>query len=243
MANHQIKKLQTSVPRGVPVDTERLTALGISAALAHSYVKSGWLEKLGRGVFMFSGDTLDRDGTLRFLERKIPGLHVAGRTALAWRGYRHNVASHEPLVLWGDRSATLPVWFRERFEARYSGPHLFEDDLPSGFCIAPLPESPDGPSVAEPERALLEMLSEVGVHQEAAEARHIMEGIRQLRARQLSRLLAACRMVKAVRLCVVWAEELALPWAAQAREAAAGKMGTGRWVARLKDGSTLILKP
>jgi hypothetical protein len=50
-------------------------------------------------------------------------------------------------------------------------------------------------------------------------------------------------MVKAVRLCVVWAGELDLPWAAKAREAAEGKMGTGRWVARMKDGSTLILKP
>jgi hypothetical protein len=89
----------------------------------------------------------------------------------------------------------------------------------------------------------LEMLSEVGVHQEVDEARHIMEGVRQLRSRHLMRLLAACRMVKAVRLCVGWSEELGLPWAAKAREAASGKLGTGRWVARLKDGSTLILKP
>jgi hypothetical protein len=50
-------------------------------------------------------------------------------------------------------------------------------------------------------------------------------------------------MVKAVRLCVVWAKELELPWADQARQAAAGRMGSGRWVARLKSGRTLILKP
>jgi hypothetical protein len=57
------------------------------------------------------------------------------------------------------------------------------------------------------------------------------------------RLLAACRMIKAARLCVGWSEELGLPWAPKAREAAEGKMGSGRWVARLKDGRTLILKP
>ena len=50
-------------------------------------------------------------------------------------------------------------------------------------------------------------------------------------------------MVKAVRLCVSWATELDLPWAAQARDAAAGNMGTGRWVARFKNGRTLILNP
>ena len=243
MSHNQIKKLQTTLPRGAPFDTARLAQLGISTALAHSYVKSGWLEKLGRGVFMFAGDTLSRDASLRFLEGKIPGLHVSARTALAWRGYRHNVAHQEPMVLWGDRSTMLPTWLPERFEARYSAPRLFDDDVPSDYGVSTLPESPNGPQVSEPERALLEMLSEVGVHQEVDEARNIMEGVRQLRTRHLMRLLAACRMVKAVRLCVVWSEELELSWASQAREAAAGRMGKGRWVARLKDGSTLILKP
>jgi len=243
MANHQIKKLQASLPRGEPFDTERLSDLGISTALAHRYVKSGWLDTLGRGVFMFPGDSLGRDATLRFLEKKISGLHVAARTALAWHGFRHNVAYEEPMVLWGNQPGGLPEWFEERFAARYTTLRLFDKGLPPGYDISPLPGNPDGPSVSQPERALLEMLSEVGVHQEVDEARHIMEGVRQLRTRHLMRLLSACRMVKAVRLCVAWSKELKLPWAAKAREAAQGKMGSGRWVARLKDGSTLILKP
>ena len=243
MQNNQIKLLQTRLPRGGPFDTERLSDLGISIALAHRYVKSGWLDRLGRGVFMFPGDSLTRDASLLFLQKKISGLHVASKTALAWQGFRHNVAHEEPMVLWGDATTTLPEWFIKRFAARCSTSHLFDDDLPKAYGISPLPDKPDGPRVSEPERALLEMLSEVGVHQEVDEARHIMEGVRQLRTRHLMRLLAACRMVKAVRLCVVWSEELGLPWAAKAREAASGKLGTGRWVARLKDGSTLILKP
>jgi hypothetical protein len=220
-----------------------LNRLGVSASLAHEYVKAAWLAKLGRGVFMFVGDELKRDDTLRFLESRFPGLHVAARTALAWHGFRQNVAHAETIILWGDRRATLPQWFAERFPARYSSARLFEDGLPSGLCIAPLPDSPNGPHVSGLERALLEMLSEVGVHQEVDEARGIMEGIRQLRMQQLGPLLANCRMVKAVRLCVVWAKELELPWADQARQAAAGRMGSGRWVARLKSGRTLILKP
>lgn len=243
MQNNQIKKLQTSLPRGGPVDTELLSGLGISTALAHRYVKSGWLDKLGRGVFMFPGDSLNRDATLRFLERKMSGLHVAAKTALAWHGYRHTIGYEEPMVLWGDQSGPLPEWFRERFAARYSAPRLFDGDLPAGYGISTLPENPDGPRVSEPERALLEMLSEVGVHQEVDEARNIMEGLRQLRTARLAKLLSACRMVKAARLCVGWSEELGLPWAGKAREAAEEKMGSGRWIARLKDGRTLILKP
>lgn len=243
MPNEQIKKLLTTLPRGAPFDTAKLAALGISPDLAHHYVKSGWLEKLGRGVFMFAGDTLDQDATLRFLRRSIPGLHLAAKAALARHGFRHNVAQDEVMILWGDRPNALPEWFQDRFPARYSTPRLFDDALPNGFAISPPPGAPHGPDVSEPERALLEMLSEVGVHQEVAEARLIMEGVRQLRTARLAKLLSACRMVKAVRLCVGWSEELDLPWAAKAREAAKGKMGTGRWITRLKDGSTLILKP
>jgi hypothetical protein len=51
-----------------------------------------------------------------------------------------------------------------------------------------------------------------------------------------------CRMVKAIRLCVTWAEQLGLPWAESAREASGDRMGTSRWIKRLKDGTTLVLK-
>lgn len=242
MATDRIKTLQTSFPRGAPIDTGTLARLGVSVSLAHEYVKAGWLKKLGRGVFMFAGDELKRNETLAFLEPRIPGLHVAAKTALAWHGFRHNVAAKETTILWGDHRTVLPEWLQERFTGRYSSPKLFDDDLPPGTGIAPMPEFPNGPRVSSPERALLEMLSEVGVYQEVEEARSIMEGVRQLRSRQLKLLLSHCRMVKAVRLCVIWSRELDLSWASHAREAAAGRMGSGRWIARLKNGNTLILK-
>jgi hypothetical protein len=240
---NRIKNLQTSLPRGAPIDSADLKRLGISPALAHEYVRTGWLVRLGRGVFMFPGDHLDRDATLRFLAGRIPGLHVASKTALEWRGFRQNLAHRETLCLRGSRSMPLPDWFQHRFHSRYSAPRLFSDELPPDYGLAALPESPDGPLVSVPERALLEMLSEVGVAQEIGEAREIMETVRQLRSGELTTILQACRMTKAARLCVTWAEQLAMPWAGVAREATAGQLGTSRWVKRMKDGRTLILKP
>ena len=90
---------------------------------------------------------------------------------------------------------------------------------------------------------MIELLSEVGIHQGAEEARNIMEGVRSLRPDVLAELLKYCRRIKVARLCVVWAEELNLPWAEAARKAAGKRLGHGRWMARLRDGSTLILKP
>ena len=87
------------------------------------------------------------------------------------------------------------------------------------------------------------MLSEVGVYQEIDEARLIMESARSLRADVLDTLLKTCEQKKALRLCVAWAEELSLPWAPQARKAAEQRIGKSRWVSRVKDGRTLILKP
>ena len=240
---NQIKELQVAAPRGAPLDSQKLESLGVSRALAYEYVKAGWLEKLGRGTFMFAGDQLALDACLKFLETKIPGLHVAGKSALALHGFRQNVAFQETTILWGSQRAILPQWFQERFPSRYSNSPLFGDDLAPGYGLTSAPGSPNGPMVSAPERALLEMLSEVDVHQELEEARSIMEGVRQLRSRHLQVLLTNCCKVKAVRLCVSWATELDLPWAAQARDAAAGNMGTGRWVARFKNGRTLILNP
>jgi hypothetical protein len=244
MANrNQLKELQVVVPRGAPLDSQKLESLNVSRALAHEYVKAGWLEKLGRGVFMFAGDQLTRDACLKFLETRIQGLHVAAKSALALHGFRQNVAFQDTVILWGSQRAILPPWFQERYPFRYSNSPLFDEKLPSGYGLASLPESPGGPMVSSPERALLEMLSEIGVHQEVEEARAIMESVRQLRGRHLQVLLTHSRMVKAVRLCVAWSAELDLPWASQARDAAAGKMGTGRWVARFKNGQTIIINP
>jgi hypothetical protein len=238
-----IKRLQTALPRGAPFDHKQLANLGVSSALAHHYLKSGWLERLGRGAFMFANDELRREDSLKSLCRRLPGLHVGGKTALAWRGIRHNVPARERLSLWGETKASLPEWFQKRFPSSYTARNPFSSKLPKHFGLQALPGSPEGVPVSVPERALLEMLSEVGVHQGIEEARNIMEGARSLRPEVLATLLRNCRRVKVVRLCVRWAEEMNLQWAASARKAASKRLGQSRWTARLRDGSILVLKP
>src|SRR5690606_6987988 len=119
----------------------------------------------------------------------------------------------------------------------------FDADLARDFGLQPLPETPHGPLVSAPERALLEMLSDVGTaHQGVEEARNIMEGVRTPRLDVLGTLLQHCTRVKVARLCVQWAKELNLEWAAESRRLA-GPRGRGRWLTRLPDGKTLVLKP
>jgi hypothetical protein len=238
-----VKELQGAFPRGTPFDSRQLRSLGVSPALAHHYLKAGWLVRLGRGVFMFPKDTLRREDCLKFLARSVTGFHVGGKTALAWRGIRHNLPAREPLSLWGSGKAVLPAWFVERFPARYTAPKLFSTRLPKGFGLQPLPETPDGVLVSEPERALLEMLSEVGVSQGVEEARNVMEGARSLRSEILTTLLKQCQRAKVRALCVQWAEALNLPWAPAVRKALGKNHPQRHWNFQFKSGTTLSLKP
>jgi Transcriptional regulator, AbiEi antitoxin, Type IV TA system len=72
-----------------------------------------------------------------------------------------------------------------------------------------------------------------------------MEGLGSPRPETLEFLLRHCTRIKVVRLCVSWAKELNLPWADTAGEAMPRKVkrNRSRWTSRLKDGTTLILKP
>lgn len=236
-----LRRVLTEVPRGAPLATARLAGLGVTPALAHHYVKSGWLTRLGRGVFQFPNDVFRQEDCLRFLAARIKGFHVGGKTALAWRGFGHNVPTREPLCLWGEENLRLPAWFTDRFPARYTTRSPFDSKLPVGTGLEPLPEQPGGVPVSVPERALLEMLADVGIRQGVEEARNIMEGVRSLRPDVVTPLLRHCQQVKAARLCVQWAEELQLPWAETARRAAARHLTGTRWSARLKSGIRLSL--
>lgn len=238
-----IKNLRTTLPAGEPFDSGQLHELGVSNALAAKYVSSGWLKRLDRGVFQFSGDALNFDRSLRFLERRVPGLHVAAKTALDRHGYRQNISFNEVTVVWAEGRVRLPEWFYAQFRIRFAVHELFELSLPFEQRVARLPDAPHGPLVSQPECAILEMLSEVGLSQEIEEARHIMEGLRRIRASRMRQAIASCRMVKAVRLCVYWAQELGLEWAESARSAVPEANRKGRWVGKLKDGKTLTLPP
>jgi len=236
-----IKSLRYKLDAGAPFCSRELREAGVSNALAAKYVRSGWLERLERGVYQFAGDRLDRDRTLRFLEAHVDGLHVAGKSALARHGYRQNLAFDETVLVWGEGRAQLPDWAKESFRLSFATRHLFDANFPLADRVCRLPDLPDGPKISEPEAALLEMLSEVGVSEGVEETRNIMEGMFRVRPSRICPAVSSCRMVKAIRLCVLWATEFNLEWAEAARDAVPDAKRKGRWVGKLPNGKTLTL--
>ena len=71
-----IKQLQTSLPRGVPFDTAALARVGVSGKLAAHYAETGWLVRLGQGIYAFPSDNFTAHGAIKLLQTRVSGLHL-----------------------------------------------------------------------------------------------------------------------------------------------------------------------
>jgi len=238
----KLNALYTRLAPGAPLTSEDLAALGISADLAVHYVRAGWLMRLARGVFCRPNDPPALHPSLLVLQRRFEGLHVGGKSALDWYGVRQYVSQQPVLHLYGWTAARLPEWFTERFPAEYHRKRLFDEQPDALLHVGPFEQRSGAPQVSAPERALLELLSEVGVRQPLQEARELVESAYSLRADVLRELLQRCMSVKTVRLCLQLGREASLPWAAKLDPASLPTGSERPWVSRSADG-LLVLKP
>ena len=241
-SDFSFKRVLAELPRGEPLSTAALAEHGVSAFRASALARSGWTVHLARGAYMLPGDTLTRDGCLAFLSKQVPGFHVGGKTALEWRGVRQNVSFREVLVLWGDAPKQLPKWFTERFDAHYQATQLFDAKMKKDVGLQPLPNGRAEVLVSVPERALLELLSDVGKTQSLDEARQLVETMRSLRDKVLDELLQHTKRIKVVRLAEAFAKEFDLPWAKLATRHSQRLGGGKRWVTVAKTGERIDLK-
>ena len=238
---NKLNRLYTRLAPGAPLTSEDLAALGISADLAVHYVRAGWLERLARGVYSRPNDPPALHPSLTLLQRSIEGLHVGGKSALDWHGIRHYVSQRPVLHLYGWKAGRLPEWFTQRFPAEYHRKRLFKERPGALLQVRTFENRKGGPFVSAPERALLELLSEVGVRQPLQEVRELVESTYSLRADVLRDLLKRCTSIKTVRLCLQLGRELSQPWVGKLDPSQLPKGSDRPWVSRSADG-LLVLK-
>lgn len=241
-SGYKLKRLYTRFAPGTPLTSEDLAALEISADLAVHYVRAGWLQRLARGVYCHPNDPPALHPSVVLLQRGFAALHVGGKSALDWHGIRHYVSQRPVLHLYGWHAGRLPEWFTQRFPAEYHRKRLFDESPDALLHVRPFESRQGAPLVSAPERALLELLSEVGVRQPLQEARGLVESSYSLRADVLAELLKRCGSIKTVRLCLQLGRELSLPWAGKLDPSQFPKGSNRPWVGRSRDG-LLVLKP
>lgn len=243
MSGKAFQHVLDNAPRGQPLDPAMLRELGVSPALASYWVRAGWLLRLSKGAYLTRGDTPTSDGIIAYLSRRVPGLHVGGKTALDWQGVRHNIAFRPRIVLWGQAPYRFPEWVSAYVPYSYQTTQLFAESLSYETGLKPLPNANPGVLVSVPERALLELASDVGKGQSLEEAINIAHILRNLRRGVLAQFLEACQRVKVVRLVrdiglasgVAWAQDL---------QRHVDRLGAGkRWSNRTRNGERLVLKP
>lgn len=239
---NKLNALLARLEPGSPVTSQDLAGMGISANLAVHYVKYGWLTRLARGVFCRPNDTLTLHPCLVMLERKISGLHIGGKSALDLYGVRHYVSQTSMLRLYGWDAVTLPGWFTQRFPTAYHRKRLFKEKPTAMLHVGRFEQHTNGPKVSEPERALLEVLSDVGVRQSLEEARQLTESTYNFRPQVLQELLMHCLSVKTVRLSLMLGRELSLPWMKKLDTAQLPTGSDRPWVTKTDEG-LLVLKP
>lgn len=240
-SNSLINRLFRLAPYGRPLTLRDLAKYGVSAPLAAKYARTGWLERLGPGLYRLPSSQLDRGQCLLVLQEQIDGLHVGGKTALAWQGVRHNVSPTELLTLWGDKRVALPVWFVREFPSTYRSPQLFDDKTVVKGMFTP-PDVTAGVHVSVRERALLELLRDAGQQQDLEEAHHLFMAAQGLRLHVLGELLQGCVNVKTVRLFLLWAREAGEIDVKELQHRFTLPTGSNsRWIGKLADGTTLVL--
>ena len=195
-------------PKGTPATQRWLENMGISRQLARKYLSSGWVIRLGRGVFVRPEDAVDWLGAAHALQSQL-GLkvHVGGLTALSLRGMAHylQLGADTQVYLFGAERTRLPAWFlnhRWGVRVHYHCPTLFANHVESGFTQVERNEY--AVRLSAPERAILEVLHLATNNDSIEHAAELVGGLSTLRPGVLQELLEECRSIKVKRL-FLWA--------------------------------------
>ncbi len=206
----KLNKLLQDLPQGAVATQAWLDRCGVYRQLAWQYVASGWMQQLGRGAFIRTGDSVDWLGAVYALQEQL-GLHVhvAGETALLLRGHGRflPLGRGQVVYLFGENGVRLPSWFSnaawpERIE--YRSPKLFESM--DGLGVSAVEYKGFSVRVAAPERAMVEVLHLAGNNDALSHADELMSGLTTLRPELVQQLLEGCRSVK-VKRYFLWSAE------------------------------------
>ena len=192
---------------------------GVYRQLSDQYVRSGWLEKVGRGAFKKAGDKIEWHGALYSLQSYLNlTVHPAGKTALQLLGYAHFIPvnlEQTKLVLFGTKHEKLPAWFKNNMNfqqtgLRYTATELFSKDSSAGLTAF---QSGDfSIMISSAERAALEFCYDVPINESYAELDQIVAGLNTLRPLTVQSLMENCRSIKAKRLFMHLSEKHRHAW-------------------------------
>lgn len=201
---------------GVVTDRVWLKSKGIDAALVDYYLRRGYLEHVAHGAYRRPGAPLKWQHLVYSLQVLGFNVHVGGRSALELKGLAHYLPFNKRQRVHLFREKKLPRWiFKTNVEVEFveHSRGLFRDNENSIGLTTMLFGSWDWQiNIASPERAILEMISEVPNKESFHMVDVMMESAATLRVDLVSALLEKCKNIKVKRLFLWFARMHAHPW-------------------------------
>jgi len=209
----KINTLLQQIPQGAVVLASWLKTHGYSYDLQQRYLKSNWLESVGRGAFKRTGDKIDLYGALYALQSQAEKeIHIGGRSSLSLQGFAHYVEMQQSeMVLFAGGGINLPVWFLNNKD--FSPIRVIKSSfLPFDIGLTTYTVKTFSIKISNPARAMLECLELSPNHFDLEEALLIMEGLSILKPDQVQTLLENCKSIKAKRLFLYLADKVGHSW-------------------------------
>lgn len=225
----KINQLLKRWPPGTVALQSWLEIEGISRKLSHRYVAAGWLERLGHGAYVRSGDTANWRGAIYALQQHAQlDIWPASATALQLQGLGQYIPmQREKIWLWGAAGSRLPAWFKNHdwgVPIQFSSVHLFSTQVSDHFHY-----KKDGFSieVSSMERASFELVYEITDEESFNRVAEQFQGLVNLRPRLMQLYLEACTSIRVKRLVLLLGAYYGHVWA-QRIERSKINLGSGK---------------
>ena len=211
----KINQLLSSQPAGVVLQSSWLVQHGYSLELQKRYRKSKWLESIGTGAMIRTGDRVTYEGGVYALQRQASSsIHPGAKTALSLLGKSHYLdLSTKKVTLFGGEADRLPAWFRRHdwgVAIDYRPSSFLPADL--GLTDLDVEQQRFSIKVSSGARALMECLYLAPDEQDLTECYQLMENLNNLRPDLVQALLEKCESVKVKRLFLYMAGKARHDW-------------------------------
>ena len=209
----KINKLLQDVPLGAVLLSSWLVEKGYSLDLQKRYRNSKWLDSIGSGAMIRSGDQVGYEGAVYALQQQLGmSIHPGGKTALSMLGNSHYLEfAATKAILFGQSKEILPTWFRKK-DWGIKIEHHRSSFLPDNTGMTEVELKSFSIKVSSPARAIMECLHLAPAQQELLECYELMEGMNNLRPNLVQKLLEECSSVKVKRLFLYLAEKAGHDW-------------------------------
>lgn len=207
---NQLLRLQ---PAGVVLQANWLDQKGYSYGLQQRYRNSRWLESIGTGAMIRTGDEVGFEGGIYALQQQSGlSIHPGGKTALALLGKTHYLEMNaKRITLFGGSGEKLPKWF-ENYDWGVKVEYHQASMLPKDAGLTEIEVKSFSIRVSDAIRAVMECLYLAADKESLMESSELMENLNDLRPERVQSLLEACRSVKVKRLFLYLAEKAGHNW-------------------------------